>query len=255
VSGSGSRERSPVRHLGRVAVGRDFEENDFIARSASRSRSRCSTRARTDPRGQALVSKARVRPRPWRSASPWTVSRRYGEYENRRARRDEMRDRLLPLAERSLEATREAYRNARLEFLDLLDAQRTLLEARAAALALERDLNAPTRRSAPSQERSHDPSSRSHTGPRVRRCRLRQSRRPAPAAPGAAAMCKHRIADAECPFLPQGTRRQARRVQGARRARAMCWQCKPSLVTAYKMEGDWCGEHGLPESKCTLCNH
>ena len=78
---------------------------------------------------------------------------------------------------------------------------------------------------------------------------------PVPAASGAAATCKHRIADAECPFCHKDLVAKLGECKAHGVPEAMCWQCKPSLVTAYKMEGDWCGEHGLPESKCTLCNH
>jgi hypothetical protein len=28
----------------------------------------------------------------------------------------------------------------------------------------------------------------------------------------------------------------------------------PSLVAAFKATGDWCEEHGLPESRCLACN-
>ena len=91
---------------------------------------------------QSLVSKARREAEAVENRLAGLLSRWYGEHETARARLQEMRERILPLAERSLEATREAYRNGRQEFLDLLDAQRTLLEARAEALALERDLDA-----------------------------------------------------------------------------------------------------------------
>ncbi len=77
-----------------------------------------------------------------------------------------------------------------------------------------------------------------------------------PAAPaGAAATCEHRIADADCPFCHTELVAKLGECKEHGVPEALCWQCKPSLVTAYKMEGDWCGEHGLPESKCTLCNH
>ena len=75
---------------------------------------------------------------------------------------------------------------------------------------------------------------------------------PAPAP--AAGMCKHRIADADCPFCHKELVAKLGECKEHNVAEALCWQCKPSLATAYKMEGDWCGEHGLPESKCTLCN-
>jgi hypothetical protein len=33
-----------------------------------------------------------------------------------------------------------------------------------------------------------------------------------------------------------------------------CTRCNPSLSAAFKATGDWCGEHGLPESQCKQCN-
>jgi hypothetical protein len=33
-----------------------------------------------------------------------------------------------------------------------------------------------------------------------------------------------------------------------------CSRCDPSLVAAFKATGDWCAEHGLPESQCLQCN-
>jgi len=34
----------------------------------------------------------------------------------------------------------------------------------------------------------------------------------------------------------------------------MCTRCNPSLSAAFKATGDWCPEHGLPESQCRICN-
>lgn len=33
-----------------------------------------------------------------------------------------------------------------------------------------------------------------------------------------------------------------------------CTRCNPKLVPAFKANNDWCAEHGLPESQCTKCN-
>ena len=33
-----------------------------------------------------------------------------------------------------------------------------------------------------------------------------------------------------------------------------CTRCDPSLAAAFKATGDWCAEHGLPESQCLQCN-
>ena len=31
---------------------------------------------------------------------------------------------------------------------------------------------------------------------------------------------------------------------------SVCVQCHPDLAAAYKAKGDWCAEHGLPDSQC-----
>jgi hypothetical protein len=33
-----------------------------------------------------------------------------------------------------------------------------------------------------------------------------------------------------------------------------CTRCDPGLVAAFKATNDWCAEHGLPESQCLKCN-
>lgn len=33
-----------------------------------------------------------------------------------------------------------------------------------------------------------------------------------------------------------------------------CTRCDSSLVAAFKATGDWCAEHGLPESQCVQCD-
>ncbi|MBS1151470.1 MAG: putative cation efflux system protein czcB [Myxococcaceae bacterium] len=34
----------------------------------------------------------------------------------------------------------------------------------------------------------------------------------------------------------------------------LCTQCNPDLAEVYKSQGDWCAEHGVPESLCLKCN-
>jgi hypothetical protein len=34
----------------------------------------------------------------------------------------------------------------------------------------------------------------------------------------------------------------------------MCTRCNPDLIPAFQATGDWCAEHGLPESQCRACN-
>lgn len=53
-----------------------------------------------------------------------------GEYEAARVQLDAFRERIVPDAQRAFDQTDEAYRAGRSGFLDLLDAQRTLIEAR-----------------------------------------------------------------------------------------------------------------------------
>jgi hypothetical protein len=35
---------------------------------------------------------------------------------------------------------------------------------------------------------------------------------------------------------------------------SQCTLCDPKLAAAFKATGDWCEEHGLPESQCRKCN-
>ncbi|GMV17562.1 MAG: hypothetical protein IPM35_01435 [Myxococcales bacterium] len=35
---------------------------------------------------------------------------------------------------------------------------------------------------------------------------------------------------------------------------SQCTLCNPSLSAAFKATGDWCAEHGLPESHCRKCH-
>ncbi len=35
---------------------------------------------------------------------------------------------------------------------------------------------------------------------------------------------------------------------------SQCTLCHPELVAKFKESGDWCGGHGIPESQCRLCN-
>ncbi len=35
---------------------------------------------------------------------------------------------------------------------------------------------------------------------------------------------------------------------------SQCTLCDPGLAAAFKATNDWCAEHGLPESQCRACN-
>ena len=58
------------------------------------------------------------------------------------------------------------------------------------------------------------------------------------------------------PSRGQCARFRCARGYGVRAADTHCFQCNPGLSFAEKAEApkDWCGEHGVPESKCTKCN-
>lgn len=60
----------------------------------------------------------------------------HGEYEASRAELTAMREQIVPAAERSFEQTTESYRGGHASFLDVLDAQRTLTEARTTVIEL-----------------------------------------------------------------------------------------------------------------------
>ncbi|MBX3403767.1 MAG: TolC family protein [Phycisphaeraceae bacterium] len=59
-----------------------------------------------------------------------------GEYEAAKAQLDTFRDKIVPDAQRAFEQTTEGYRAGRSSFLDLLDAQRTVTEARVTLIDL-----------------------------------------------------------------------------------------------------------------------
>jgi cobalt-zinc-cadmium efflux system outer membrane protein len=65
----------------------------------------------------------------------------YQRYMSAREQAEAFRTRIVAAAERSLLQTREGYTAGKLAFLDLLDAQRTLAQARVAQLDLLRELN------------------------------------------------------------------------------------------------------------------
>lgn len=81
-----------------------------------------------------------MRARQQRAATENDLLRRlaevHGEYEAARAQLGTVRDQIVPAAVRSYEQTQEAYRGGRAAFLELLDAQRTLTEARATLIEL-----------------------------------------------------------------------------------------------------------------------
>ncbi|MCE9634260.1 MAG: hypothetical protein K8T90_01020 [Planctomycetes bacterium] len=71
---------------------------------------------------------------------------------------------------------------------------------------------------------------------------------------GDVAMCaKHHLLDADCPFCHKDLAAKRGECKEHGVPEALCWVCSPSLVAAYKAEGDWCSEHAVPESRCKQC--
>jgi hypothetical protein len=76
---------------------------------------------------------------------------------------------------------------------------------------------------------------------------------PVPSATQAPGVCKHNVMDADCFYCHPELVQKLGFCKEHDVSEAECWICKPSIAAAYKAQGDWCGEHGLPESKCKQC--
>lgn len=73
--------------------------------------------------------------------------------------------------------------------------------------------------------------------------------------PANATLCdKHRIPEVVCPFCDPALIENRGYCGTHDVAEALCTRCSPILIAAFKVEGDWCAEHGLPESQCAICN-
>lgn len=72
---------------------------------------------------------------------------------------------------------------------------------------------------------------------------------------GAAAeqRCLHDIDALRCPFCHPELIESLGWCKGHDVAEALCTRCNSALIPAFKAQGDWCGEHGLPESQCAIC--
>jgi hypothetical protein len=72
--------------------------------------------------------------------------------------------------------------------------------------------------------------------------------------PTPAKLCqKHQIEEARCPFCNPGLVASMGECKEHGVAEALCFRCHPELVPAFKIEGDWCATHGVPESQCGIC--
>lgn len=58
-----------------------------------------------------------------------------------------------------------------------------------------------------------------------------------------------------CPFCDVSQVVKLGECPGHKVPEALCHRCRPALVPAFKIEGDWCGGHDVPESQCQLCDH
>jgi hypothetical protein len=65
---------------------------------------------------------------------------------------------------------------------------------------------------------------------------------------------KHGVPEVVCPFCDPSLVETLGWCKGHDVAEALCTRCNPVLIAAFKAEGDWCAEHGLPESQCLICS-
>ncbi len=63
----------------------------------------------------------------------------------------------------------------------------------------------------------------------------------------------HGIPEVACPFCDPSLVEKRGHCGAHGVAEALCTRCNPVLIAAFKAEGDWCAEHGLPESQCQVC--
>lgn len=74
------------------------------------------------------------------------------------------------------------------------------------------------------------------------------------AVPVSAANCaKHGIPASRCAFCDPSLVQKLGFCAEHDVAEAWCTRCTPILIAAFKKEGDWCAEHGLPKSQDDIC--
>lgn len=75
-----------------------------------------------------------------------------------------------------------------------------------------------------------------------------------PQAPISAERCaKHNIPASRCAFCDPSLVEKLGFCKEHDIAEAWCTRCSPILIAAFKKEGDWCADHGLPKSQCKIC--
>lgn len=66
--------------------------------------------------------------------------------------------------------------------------------------------------------------------------------------------CPHTLSVGTCPFCDESLIEKEGQCGGHDVPEALCYQCRPALIPAFKAIGDWCGGHDVPESQCYDCN-
>lgn len=66
--------------------------------------------------------------------------------------------------------------------------------------------------------------------------------------------CPHSLIADECPFCTPSLIESKGFCNGHGVPEALCHLCDPSVIPAFKAQGDWCEEHDAPESLCPVCN-
>ena len=66
--------------------------------------------------------------------------------------------------------------------------------------------------------------------------------------------CRHELETQECPFCTPELILKMGECASHGVPEALCSQCNPALIPAFKVKGDWCAAHSIPESQCLTCN-
>lgn len=76
----------------------------------------------------------------------------------------------------------------------------------------------------------------------------------APNTESGATGCPHTLSIEKCPFCDETLIEKEGQCGEHGVPEALCYQCRPQLIPAFKASYDWCREHGVPESQCYDCN-
>ncbi len=64
---------------------------------------------------------------------------------------------------------------------------------------------------------------------------------------------EHQIAEKDCPWCDPSIIESMGECEECGVPEALCARCNPDLIAGFKAENDWCAEHMIPESQCTIC--